>query len=270
MSRFNTSKHGYDIDEVDKYLDSLILKYEDKLAEQRKRMIDLKNDLTTTQKELDDYAVKDKQIAKALMVAVEKAEEIERNAYKIYDLELRRIEVLYSAWKEVIEELEDIKVVQGNEYLKEMLSIFHTSLDKALSVKASKENINKNENYIRAVLEKMRELIIEKEETEVPPLKFTEEDEEYDKIAAEDRKEKNRLSSISKHLNNVVKKSLDIKGKSGELYEKGSAYEKSFVRKKEEDKPSENGFDLNEILHPKEDLEEIMKAFDFANSKKNT
>lgn len=78
MSRFNTSKHGYDIDEVDKYVNELILKYEDKLAEQRKRMLDLKNDLTTTQKQIEDYSVKDKQISQALITATEKAEEIEK------------------------------------------------------------------------------------------------------------------------------------------------------------------------------------------------
>lgn len=147
-----------------------------------------------------------------------------------------------------------------------MLAIFHTNLEKALSAKTNEKDINKND-YIRSVLEKMRGLIIEKEK--IQPLEITEEDENYDKIVAEDQKEKVRLSSISSHLNNFVKKSLDGKSVSGELYEQGSAYEKSFLHNQLDEKLNESGFDLNEALHPKEDLEEIMKAFDFANSKKN-
>ena len=34
------------------------------------------------------------------------------------------------------------------------------------------------------------------------------------------------------------------------------------MRKKDK-KPSESGFDLEDALNPKEDLDEIMKAFDF-------
>jgi len=266
MTKFNISKHGYETREVDKYIDELILKYEDRLAEQRKRIVDLKNDLTHTQKQIESYSSKDNQISQVLMVAVEKTEEMEKNANKAYELEMKRIDVLYSAWKDVVEELEDIKAVSNNEYLKEMLSIFHTNLEKSLSSKKDKEIVGK-ENYVKSVLEKMRNLITEKEDIE--EVVFDEFSEDYKKIKEEDKKEKARLSNINNHINDFVKKASDGGKRSGELYDQGSAYEKNFLHNCVKDSSNGSAFDLNEALHPKEDLEEIMKAFDFAKSKKN-
>ena len=147
-----------------------------------------------------------------------------------------------------------------------MFSIFRVNINKVLTSNKHKDVVDK-ENYVKSVLEKMRSLIIENEKTEENV--FDELDESYEKIKAEDKKEKDRLSKISTRINNFVKKSSNESSRSGELYEHGSAYERNFLHTPEKEKPNESGFDLNEALHPKEDLEEIMKAFDFANSKNN-
>ena len=259
MSRFNTTKHGYDTNEVDQYVDQLVLKYEDKLAEQRGRVVELKNELASTKKQLNEYVGKDKQISQTLMAAVEKAEEIEENAHKIYELELRRINILYSAWKDVVDELEGMKFIRDNEYLREMLSIFHNNLNKALSIKSGEAALAKSD-YIKSILANMRNLITEKDE-KVPEVKY----DETEEVVRENVREKSRLSNINAHLNNFIRRT---DGKSGELYKTGSAYEKNFIKKPAE-QPQQGAFDLNEILHPKEDLEEIMKAFDFANTKRD-
>lgn len=259
MSRFNITKHGYDTNEVDQYVDQLILKYEDKLSEQRGRMVDLKNELVSTKKQLNDYIGKDKQISQTLMAAVEKAEEIEENAHKIYELELRRINILYSAWKDVVDELEGLKSIQSNDYLREMLSIFRNNLNKALSIKSGEAALAKSD-YIKSILEKMRNLITEKE---IKPAAVSYV--ETGVAARENAREKSRLSNINTHLSNFINRA---DGKSGELYRGGSAYEKNFIKKSVE-KPQQGAFDLNEVLNPKEDLEEIMKAFNFTNNKKD-
>lgn len=257
MNKFNTVKHGYDTKEVDLYIDQMILKYESKLSEQRNRVVDLKNELTSTKKQLNNYVGKDKRISQTLMAAVEKAEEIEENAHKIYELELRRINILYSAWKDVVDELQGMKTIQDNDYLQDMLSIFQNNLDKALSIKSGEAALAKSD-YIKSILENMRKLITERED-KVPVVKR----DELEEVIKANVKEKTRLSNIHTHLNNFIKKT---DGKSGELYEKGSAYEKSFIKKTSE--PAQQGaFDLNEVLHPKEDLAEIMKAFNFAKDK---
>ena len=69
----------------------------------------------------------------------------------------------------------------------------------------------------------------------------------------------NRLKLISSKLDG---KSADKYLNDEKELEK-SAYAENFLKKSKYPKPNESGFDLEDALNPKEDLEEIMKAFDF-------
>ena len=84
MGRFDLDKHGYNTTQVDKYINNLTLKYEEKLAEQKDRLVSLKSELDMAKASLADYKDKDQQISRALVMAVEKAEQIENTSKKIY------------------------------------------------------------------------------------------------------------------------------------------------------------------------------------------
>ena len=80
MARFDINKKGYDTEQVDNFIGKLSLKYEEKLSEQKDRVFALKNELAVMQERLNNYRDKDKQVSQALVFAVEKAEQIEKQS----------------------------------------------------------------------------------------------------------------------------------------------------------------------------------------------
>ena len=105
MAKFDISKKGYDTEQVDTFINKLSVKYEEKLSEQKDRVFALKNELSRLEDRLENYKDKDKQISQALIFAVEKAEQIENNASKLYDLEIKRIRLLYKNWESLVTKL---------------------------------------------------------------------------------------------------------------------------------------------------------------------
>ena len=49
MAKFDINKKGYDVDQVDGFINKLSKKYEEKLSEQKDRVFSLKNELAVTQ-----------------------------------------------------------------------------------------------------------------------------------------------------------------------------------------------------------------------------
>lgn len=297
MTKFDTTKKGYDTMQVDDYLHSLILKYEEKLSEQKDRVVALKNELEITQNKLQGYIDKDEQISKALVMAVEKAEQIENSAKNIYDLEIKRVRLLYHRWEELLNAVEaKCPNINTNQYLNQLMNDFKDSIDDVLQQnfkltnkpKSLKDDLRKaGDNHIKNILNRMDYQMNGNPKPNTLPL---EEPEVLvkQKVAVEHKKENNRLSNISSKLNSINKK-MNI-GKGENLVDKflnsdsddlfpGNAYAKNIAKsnvKKNESPfnfayptPNESGFDLKEALNPKEDLDEIMKSFDFFNNKNN-
>ena len=100
--KFDINKKGYDPEQVDSFINKLSIKYEEKLSEQKDRVFSLKNELALMEERLETYKDKDKQISQALIYAVEKAEQIENNASKLYDLEIKRIRLIYKQWEDLL------------------------------------------------------------------------------------------------------------------------------------------------------------------------
>ena len=178
--RFDTDKKGYDTEQVDNYINSLCLKYEEKLSEQRDRVFALKHELQRATEKLDRYVEKDKQISKALVFAVEKADEIETGAAKIYDLEIKRVRLLYKRWEELLYEVENkYPEVNANRNVKALLETFKQSINDVLEqnlklnqkVGAKTDKMKddlkkKGDNYIKNILNKM-EYALEEGDAEV-------------------------------------------------------------------------------------------------------
>lgn len=260
MAKFDINKKGYDIEQVDNFINKLSLKYEEKLAEQKDRVFALKNDISVMEERLNNYKDKDRQISQALMYAVEKAEQIEGNASKLYDLEIKRMRLLYKKWEELIVKLGGYDLPVG---IKKEISTFAKTVDEVLNQNnrmgssVIRKDIHSNgDNYIRNLLNKMDYAINSRSKTNTKNVASA--------MASETEKESARIIDLSGKLDKIKVKGS---GTMAENYlnsdeDMNSAFAKTYTRKKQKPK-EETGFNLDEALNPKEDLDEIMKAFDF-------
>ena len=260
MAKFDVNKKGYDVEQVDSFINKLTLKYEEKLSEQKDRVFSLKNEISLMQEKLENYKDKDKQISQALVYAVEKAEQIEGNASKLYDLEVRRLRLLYSQWQDILGRLkvEDLPKDFAGEIDKFTKTIADVLLQNSkIGGNVIRKDLHKNSNdYVRNILNKMDYAINgEQNQTQKKVLA---------NMSVENEKESTRLFDLSKKLDKITVKGA---GNMAENYlnsdeEYSSAYSRAITRRMPK-KSSDEGFNLDDVLNPKEDLDEIMKAFDF-------
>ena len=159
MAKFDINKKGYDVDQVDNFINKLSVKYEEKLSEQKDRVFSLKNELAVMEERLESYRDKDKQISQALIYAVEKAEQIENNASKLYDLEIKRMRLLYKQWEDMIFKINMLDVPSP---IKKEISAFSQTIKEVLEQNnriggsvIRKDLHNNSDNYIRNLLNKM-------------------------------------------------------------------------------------------------------------------
>jgi len=262
MAKFDINKKGYDIEQVDNFINKLSLKYEERLSEQKDRVFTLKNELAVMEERLESYRDKDKQISQALIFAVEKAEQIESNASKLYDLEVKRLKLLYKKWEEILSRISAESV--SKEVQRELVSLTKTigevlEQNNRIGGNMIRKDLHKNSNnYIRNLLNRMDYAINEKPKTTTQKSVLT-------SMSEETEKENSRMIDLSGKLD-----SIKVKG-SGNMAENylnsdedvsASVYSRAITRKSAT-KKKEQGFNLEDALNPKEDLDEIMKAFDF-------
>lgn len=264
MARFDINKKGYDTEQVDNFIGKLSLKYEEKLSEQKDRVFALKNELAVMEERLNSYREKDKQVSQALVFAVEKAEQIESNASKLYDLEVKRLRLLYKQWQDIIAK---ISLSNVSSAIAKELQSFTITIGEVLEQNTRiggnliRKDLHKNSNdYIKNLLNRMDYSINAKPKQTPPSTKSVK-----TAMAQETDKENNRIIDLSGKLDRIK-----AKGTSGSMAEDylnsdedmQSVFARTMTRKNPP-KKKESGFDLEEALNPKEDLDEIMKAFDF-------
>ena len=163
MANFNIDKKGYNQEEVDDYINKLYLKYEEKLRQQKDRVSALRNEVETLNARLANYVDKDEQISKALLYAVEKADQIENNAKNVYNMEIKRINALYSRWEDLLLEVEKTcPGVNQNRYINSLMEDFKASITEVsktgltLNTKSIKEDLkNNSDQFIRNILNRM-------------------------------------------------------------------------------------------------------------------
>lgn len=294
--------------QVDNYINNLTLKYEEKLAEQKDRLISLKSELDMVNTSLEEYKNKDRQISKALIMAVEKAEQIEESSNKIFALELKRIRILYHKWEEILEQIEsEFPSLYSAEDTRKLIDEFRQNIEDVLTQNKNQATVRENikttlgNTYIKNILNRMDYVeenpVFEQKYKIAPTLqsnlnKFQNKVQNYNKIVNEQmsqnanrtfdevdinslveehRKENNRLTkfsipAINKKLGeNIIDKFLEE--------DDNNPYAKIITSKKNKKKdevfnfaypePNDSGYDYREALNPSEDLDEIMKTFDF-------
>ncbi|PKK95700.1 MAG: hypothetical protein CVV59_02325 [Tenericutes bacterium HGW-Tenericutes-4] len=177
MQNFNIEKKGYNKDEVQKTMDILVEDYENKLLLQRNRINELKQELFELKEEVVSYKSKDKNISGALIAAVETAQEIERNSKNIYEIEIKKLRLLYNKWDAFLNEmLLRYPDMRENFDPKVILAGFQEAIDKTISenfssMKAAKKESNERAKAgIQTLLNKMNATTTLKTSTPTPTL----------------------------------------------------------------------------------------------------
>ena len=111
MNKFQTKLRGYDKRQVDDYVAAITRSYEERLKEQAERIDELRSECAALREENADYRDREKSVAKALLAASEKAEEIEAAAKVRYSLEIQRLNSFREKWSDYLSKLKDDKVI---------------------------------------------------------------------------------------------------------------------------------------------------------------
>lgn len=273
--KFKEEKHGYNKTEVDFYVSDL----EIKLINAQRECDRLKSQIEEISRGQKDYQEKSQNISVALTAAVEKARQIEESSKNVYKLKIQQINLLYNRWEGFLEEmLKKYPKVETVNNVKQMMNEFRNSIKNTLKDDFKISNaskVNSDSDPIRVLLSRMNE-----------HLKNTPSIKEQKTATIERKKLPNDLINKQSELERIEEKAPMIKP----IYEKKireSARYENLVDEFLRDEPVEDnyaktlikeaypdvndsGFDLKEAINPKEDLTEIMKAFDFYEDQRGT
>ena len=270
---FTSSKNGYNKKEVDLYINDLVSKINDLQKSNLEMDGELKK-YKNKDKEIED---KGKSISVALTAAVEKAKQIEKSSNNVYKLKIQQLNLLYLKWEKLlnvllnkypqIEEVENVK-----ELLDEFKNNIKTTLKEDYKLCSITSPVQTDNDTIRLLLSKLEtysrnepKRIVKVERKQLP------------KDMQNSQSEFSRIEDKAPLIKPIYQDSLN-----DERYEnladkflqedtnENSAYANIITSKiKAIPEVNETGFDLKEAVNPKEDLDEIMKAFDFFNENNN-
>ena len=260
--QFNIERKGYNKKEVDDYIYNIEQSYKAQGQEQSARIAELKKLNEDLRTKLNAYKNKENMISKALIDAMARAKKIEENSRKIYDLEIQKIRILYSKYKDLLETMinnnASAEVVNT---LSSHTKNFKTGINKVLSSQNQRANLTQNaDEKMRALLSKMNNSVNEKTVTHQNSIRKSSNGEQISMDMEELNVKPNLIKPIyneqvqeNEEFESLVDKFLD----SDE--EDNSAYARQILGNVEQ---KTDGFDLKEAVNPTESLEEIMKAFD--------
>lgn len=290
MGNFKIIKKGYSQLEVDSYIEKLKNDYESRLSEQKDRIFYLKDQLDKITNS------KDNELVTSLVSAVERAKLIENSSKNIYELETKKLNLLYTKMENL---LNDENIYNDRSVKQELLALIQ-DCRKSLQNNISLQDQNLKESAMGDPVKRLLSKMIgfnkistdfNKIETEKEPntktIKVVPTDEDIRKetnpnnikvvqVKRQEVKEKekekvvNQQSSVASDFDKFLSEDSNLNGANFEnimFQSKKKKNASSYVTGGDlgDLSPNESGFDLKEAVNPKEDLDEIMKAFDFFN-----
>ena len=269
MAQFSVVKNGYDKKEVELYVDKL----KAQLENEKNKTRSLSQELQEYKEKDNDIKAKGENISIALTAAVEKAKQIEKSSKNVYKLKIQQLGLLYNRWEKLLNALiEKYPGIDEVGNVKAMLADFKANLKSTLKddfqLSSITSPVQTDNDTIRLLLSKLNTLnanasSIKKEKLERKHLS---------KDMLDGQTELERMEEKSPLIKPIYNSSIE----NGEEYEsladkfltessnENSAYANIITSKvKAIPEVNETGFDLKEAINPKQDLDEIMKAFDF-------
>lgn len=269
MAQFSVVKNGYDKKEVELYVDKL------------KAQLDIeKSKNKQLSEQIQDYKTKDSEIkAKgenisiALTAAVEKAKQIEKSSRNVYKLKIQQLGLLYNRWEKLLAAmLEKYPNIDEVDNVRTLLNDFKSNLKSTLKddfqLSSITSPVQTDNDTIRLLLGKLNKM---NANHSAEPKKEKIERKHLSKDMLNGQTELERIEEKAPLIKPIYNSSIGA----GEEYEtladkfleqssENSAYANIITSKvKAIPEVNETGFDLKEAINPKQDLDEIMKAFDF-------
>ncbi|MGI5842387.1 MAG: hypothetical protein ACOX6H_03775, partial [Christensenellales bacterium] len=270
--QFSTSKHGYDMSEVDEAVSSL----KTEVNVWKERALKAEADYIQLKEKENEIKKSGENIALALTAAIEKAKQIEASSKNVYKLKIQQISILYDRWEMLLNEiLQKYPLLEDSNNIKKMLDDFKGTIEKVVTQnfeQMASFDANPKTDSMRILLSKMS--------------KNRAENSQRENIAKIKRSNlSNDLKQGKTELLRLEEKAVMIKPITDITLEKGEGYETladKFLKDEEIStetrytnfmskaiggndfpSPNESGFNLKEAVNPKDDLDEIMKSFDF-------
>ncbi len=269
MINFSVAKNGYNRKEVELYIKDLLTKVDD--LEQKNQK--LENELKFYQSQKNEIKEKNESISIALTAAVEKAKQIEKSSNNVYKLKIQQLNLLYSKWEKLLDEIIDkYPQIEQVENVQQLLTKFKDDIKNTLKddfkLCSITSPVKTDNDTIRLLLKKLN--TYPKDE----PVKTVKvERKQLSKDMLTSQTELNRIEDKASLIKPICNTSLNEKMTDGEdLADKfleddsieNNAYANIITSKVGAiPEVNETGFDLKEAINPKDDLDEIMKAFDF-------
>lgn len=225
---FSVEEHGYKKIEVDNYISKL----KSELLEKKLSLLNSEQKvLDLTQKKNEIYQ-KEKSILKAVKVLEEANKIQEEGSKNLSSLKNKRSLILCEKVEELIEYLDSrYPQMASDKKVATLIQELNDLMDKT----RRSEEVTSESDSMRALLNKMQEYKKQKEQEDIKVVKIE------------------RNSKIKPICNNTnIDEFLSSKPDNDKLYENIEI--------------ESNSFDLKEAVNPKDDLDIIMKAFDFFNN----
>ena len=266
--------------EFDKQINLIKQEYEQKLQEQKERILQLREENNSLNLKLNSYSIKDESISRALELAVEKAKELENSSKNLYELEIQRIRILYNRWEKllnlIVKKYPNVKAI--NE-INNLITEFNESITQTIN-SAFVVRPEEDKTYVKTLLNRMSGYVSSRVPTGIQPTPQPLEKLKVQEPSDIKRFNENQKPTMLKPVSNITLNKNDgydnlvdkfLNDNNGE--ELSTAYAKKIapiLNQKIEEKienymknKTDEGFDLSEAVCPKETLEDIMKAFDF-------
>lgn len=257
---FKTEKNGYSKSEVDSYIKKLVTDHDKEIMEYKMKNLELEKKL------LEEKPKGAGEFAETLASAMEKAKQIEMSWRNIYKLKIQQLDLLYNRFQTLFTEaLEKYPQLENIGNIKNVIDEFKNAVKLALQEDFNTEitaPVQTDNDTIRRLLSKMTNYGKEQEDLRVVKVKRR-------------RNIKDGKKDVYFEEKNNIKPIADVEISKNENYDSpvekflnednGEATYTKFLSKNLDNSlaPNESGFDLKEAVNPTEDLEEIMKAFNF-------
>lgn len=108
MYKFDIVKKGYDKEQVDSYIAREIDSYKQTVSDKNMRISELLHLNNNLNKQLDEYKLREDNVNKALITAIEKSQEMEMLVKKSYNIELERLRIWRDKWVSYAEKCKGI------------------------------------------------------------------------------------------------------------------------------------------------------------------
>lgn len=250
---FNLEKNGYNKQEVDAYIKKLVMEHDKEVLSYKEKYLALQKN---NKEDEPNFSA-------TLVDAMEKARQIEMSWKNIYKLKIQQLDLLYTRFQSLFNEaLEKYPQLENVGNIKSVIEEFKTAVGLALQDDFNAQltsPVQTDNDTIRRLLSKMTAYGKEQESTKVVKLRRRRNLGAKRDIYFEEKSQIKPISNLEPEdaSQNLVDKFLQ-EDSSDTIYTK-------FLSKQQKNdlSPNESGFDLKEAVNPTEDLEEIMKAFNF-------